>query len=100
MVTALLSVAVYDCNAAVLIHLHGMLVMVLGLVFLHYVAMRRLNTTMLIIPQIQANIQAGGLCLIIERKECNAGDYCYLYYEFFHGLCFLCVLYQASCPVH
>ena len=100
MVTALLSVAVYDYNAAVLIHLHGVLVMVLGLVLLHYVAMRRLNATMLITPQIQADIHAGGLCLVVECKECYTGDYCYLYNEFFHGLCFLCVLYQASCPVH
>ena len=100
MVTALLSVAVYDYNAAVLIHLHGVLVMVLGLVLLHYVAMRRLNATMLITPQIQADIQAGGLGLVIKCKECNTGDYCYLYDEFFHGLCFLCVLYMASCPVH
>ena len=88
MVAALLSVAVYDYNAAVLIHLHGVLVMVLGLVLLHYVAMRRLNATMLITPQIQADIQAGGLGLVIECKECNTGDYCYLYNEFFHGLCF------------
>ena len=100
MVAALLSVAVYDYNAAMLIHLHGVLVMVLGLVLLHYVAMRRLNATMFITPQIQADIQAGGLGLVIECKECNTGDYCYLYDEFFHGLCFLCVLYPASCPVH
>ena len=91
MVAALLSVAVYDYNAAVLILLHGMLVMVLGLMLLHDVAMRRFNATMLIIPQIQVDIQAGGLGLIIERKECNAGDYCYLYNEFFHGLCFFYV---------
>ena len=100
MVAALLSVAVYDYNAAVLIHLHGVLVMVLRLVLLHYMAMRRLNATMLITPQIQADIQPGGLSLIIESKECNTGDSCYLYDEFFHGLCFLCVLYMASCPVH
>lgn len=100
MVAALLSVAVYDYNAAVLVHLHGVLVMVLGLVLLHYMAMRRLNATMLITPQIQADIQAGGLSLVIESKECNTGDYSYLYDEFFHGLCFLCVLYMASCPVH
>ena len=94
MVAALLSVAVYDYNAAVLIHLHGVLVMVLGLVLLHYMAMRRLNATMLITPQIQADIQAGGLGLVIECKECNTGDYCYLYNEFFHGLCF------SMCFVH
>ncbi len=88
MVAALLSVAVYDYNAAVLIHLHGVLVMVLGLVLLHYVAMRRLNATMLIIPQIQTDIQASCLGLVIECKECNTCDYCYLYDEFFHGLCF------------
>ena len=41
MVAALLSVAVYDYNAAVLIHLHGVLVMVLGLVLLDLVAVRR-----------------------------------------------------------
>ena len=98
MVAALLSVAVYDYNAAVLIHLHGVLVMVLGLVLLHYVAMRRLNATMLITPQIQADIQPGGLSLIIERKECNTSDYCYLYDEFFHGLCFLCVFVPGFMP--
>ena len=102
MVAALLSVAVYDYNAAVLIHLHGVLVMVLGIVllYLYYMAVGRLNATMLITPQIQADIQSGGLGLVIECKECNTGDYCYLYDEFFHGLCFLCVLYMASCPVH
>ncbi len=94
MVAALLSVAVYDYNAAVLIHLHGVLVVVLGLVLLHYVAMRRLNATMLITPQIQADIQPGGLSLVIECKECYTGDYCYLYNEFFHGLCF------SMCFVH
>ena len=88
MVAALLSVAVYDYNAAVLILLHGMLVMVLRLMLFHDVAMRRFNATMLITPQIQADIQAGCLGLVIECKECNTGDYCYLYNEFFHGLCF------------
>ena len=100
MVAALLSVAVYDYNAAVLIHLHGVLVMVLGLVLLDLVAVRRLYTAGLVVVQIQADIQAGGLCLVVECKECYTGDYCYLYDEFFHGLCFSMCLYLASCPVH
>ncbi len=102
MVAALLSVAVYDYNAVVLVHLHGVLVVVLRLMllYLYYMAVGMMNATMLIMPQIQADIHACGLGLVIECKECYTGDYCYLYNEFFHGLCFLCVLYLASCPVH
>ena len=88
MVTALLSVAVYDYNAAVLIHLHGVLMIVVGLGLLDLVAVRRLYAAGLVVVQIQADIHAGGLCLVVECKECYTGDYCYLYNEFFHGLCF------------
>ena len=88
MVAALLSVAVYDYNAAVLIHLHSMLMIVVGLGLLDLVAVRRLYAAGLVVVQIQADIHAGGLCLVVECKECYTGDYCYLYNEFFHGLCF------------
>ena len=88
MVAALLSVAVYDYNAVVLVHFHSMLMIVVGLGLLDLVAVRRLYAAGLVMVQIQADIHAGGLCLVVECKECYTGDYCYLYNEFFHGLCF------------
>lgn len=88
MVAAILSVVVYYYNAAVLVHLHVMLRIVVGPGLLYLVAVRRLYAAGLVVVKIKADIHAGGLCLIVECEECNTGDYCYLYNEFFHGLCF------------